>query len=137
MDLAPYGKPAFMDAMHKIVRLKLDGAYELDLAYFRYHQEQVTYQWTDGSPEFGDLFAPALETLLGPRRAPNDPLEDRHRDIARSSHEPRSGAGGSSRVAPKREYAVHGDRLVTGQVEAELRPPLRIVQNIARPRVAF
>jgi carbamoyltransferase len=44
----------------------------------------VTYQWTDGSPEFGDLFAPALEALLGPRRAPNDPLDDRHRDIARS-----------------------------------------------------
>jgi carbamoyltransferase len=84
MGLAPYGKPAFMDAMRKIVRLKPDGAYELDLAYFRHHKEQVTYQWTDGSPEFGDLFAPELEALLGPRRAPNDPLEDRHRDIARS-----------------------------------------------------
>src|SRR5262249_14930934 len=84
MGLAPYGKPALMDAMRQIVRLKPDGAYELDLAYFRHHKEQVTYQWTDGSPEFGDLFAPALETLLGPRRAPNDPLDDRHRDIARS-----------------------------------------------------
>jgi carbamoyltransferase len=84
MGLAPYGKPAFTDAMRKIVRLKPDGAYELDLAYFRHHKEQVTYQWTDGSPEFGDLFAPALEALLGPRRAPNDPLDDRHRDIARS-----------------------------------------------------
>jgi carbamoyltransferase len=84
MGLAPYGRPAFMDAMRKIVRLKPDGAYELDLAYFRHHKEQVTYQWTDGSPEFGDLFAPALEALLGPRRAPNDPLDDRHRDIARS-----------------------------------------------------
>jgi carbamoyltransferase len=85
MGLAPYGKPAFMDAMRKIVRLKPDGAYELDLAYFRHHKDQVTYQWTDGSPEFGDLFAPALEALLGPRRAPNDPLDDRHRDIARSA----------------------------------------------------
>src|SRR5262245_1926525 len=84
MGLAPYGKPAFMEAMRKIVPLKPDGAYELDLAYFRHHKEQLTYQWTDGSPEFGDLFAPALETLLGPRRAPNDPLDDRHRDIARS-----------------------------------------------------
>ena len=60
------------------------GAYELDLAYFRHHSEQISYQWTGGSPEFGDLFAPALEELLGPRRAPDDPLEDRHRDIARS-----------------------------------------------------
>ena len=84
MGLAPYGKPAIMDAMRKIVRLKPDGAYELYLAYFRHHKEQVTYQWTDGSPEFGDLFAPALEALLGPRRAPSDPLDDRHRDIARS-----------------------------------------------------
>src|SRR6185437_16637341 len=42
------------------------------------------YQWTDSSPETGDLFSPALEDLLGPRRQPDEPLEDRHRDIARS-----------------------------------------------------
>jgi carbamoyltransferase len=84
MGLAPYGKPVFMDAMRKIVRLKPDGAYELDLSYFCHHKEQVTYQWADGSPEFNDLFAPALERLLGLRRAPEDPLDDRHRDIARS-----------------------------------------------------
>jgi carbamoyltransferase len=84
MGLAPYGRPAFMDDMRKIVRLQADGTYELNLAYFRHHKEQISYQWADGSPEFGDLFAPALEALLGPRRAPNDLLEDRHRDIARS-----------------------------------------------------
>jgi carbamoyltransferase len=84
MGLAPYGKPAFMDAMRRIVRLKPNGAYELDLTYFRHHKEQISYQWTEGSPEFADLFAPALETLLGPRRCPNDLIEDRHRDIARS-----------------------------------------------------
>jgi carbamoyltransferase len=44
----------------------------------------VSYQWAHGSPEFGDLFSPALEGLLGPRRLPADPLEERHRDIARS-----------------------------------------------------
>jgi carbamoyltransferase len=84
MGLAPYGKPAAMDAMRKIVRLKPDGGYELDLTYFRHHREQVAYQWSGGAPEFADLFAPALESLLGPRRSPTDALEDRHRDIARS-----------------------------------------------------
>ena len=54
------------------------------LRYFRHHRERCAYQWADGSPEFGDLFSPALEDLLGPRRAADDPLEDRHRDIARS-----------------------------------------------------
>jgi carbamoyltransferase len=84
MGLAPYGSPSAMEAMREIVRLKPDGTFELDLAYFRHHRERVTYQWTDGSPEFGDLFSPALEKLLGPRRRPADTLEERHRDIARS-----------------------------------------------------
>jgi carbamoyltransferase len=84
MGLAPYGKLVHMDAMRKIVRLVPDGSYELDLSYFVHHRTRVPYQWTDGAPEMGDLFAPALEQLLGPRRTPADPLEDRHRDIARS-----------------------------------------------------
>ena len=85
MGLAPYGRPLLLDAMRKIVRLLPDGGFELDLKFFRHHREDVPYQWADGSPEFGDLFSPALEDLLGPRRLPTDPLEDRHRDIARSA----------------------------------------------------
>jgi carbamoyltransferase len=84
MGLAPYGKPAFMDSMRKIVSLQHDGRYELNLAYFRHHEEHLGYQWAGGAPKFKDLFSPALETLLGPHRAPNDALNDRHRDIARS-----------------------------------------------------
>src|SRR5262245_29396692 len=84
MGLAPYGSPAALAAMREIVKLKSHGAFELDLTYFRHHRERVTYQWADGAPEFGDLFSPALEKLLGPRRHPEDPLEDRHRNIARS-----------------------------------------------------
>jgi carbamoyltransferase len=82
MGLAPYGAPSCMDAMRKIVRLQ--NGYELDLRYFRHHREAVAYQWTAGSPAFGDLFSPALEELLGPRRRPEDPLLSRHHDIARS-----------------------------------------------------
>ena len=84
MGLAPYGKPIHLEKMRRIVRLIEGGAFELDLSHFRHHREEVPYQWADGSPEVGDLFAPALEELLGPRRNPNDPLEDKHRDIARS-----------------------------------------------------
>jgi carbamoyltransferase len=84
MGLAPYGKPTFMDAMRKIVRLNAGDGYELELAYFRHHNEKIAFQWTTGSPEFADLYTPALEALLGPRRGPDDPLDDRHCDIARS-----------------------------------------------------
>jgi carbamoyltransferase len=84
MGLAPYGTPSCIDAMRKIVRLTSDGGFALDLTYFRHHRQRINYTWTSGSPEFGDLFSPALEELLGPRRRPEDPLDDRHRDIARS-----------------------------------------------------
>jgi carbamoyltransferase len=85
MGLAPYGRPSLLDSMRKIVRLLSDGSFQLELKYFRHHREDVPYQWTGGSPQFGDLFSNALENLLGPRRNPADPIEDRHRDIARSA----------------------------------------------------
>ncbi len=84
MGLAPHGKPLHGDAMRQIVKTKPDGSFELELEFFRHHRERISYAWTGGSPEFVDLFAPALEDLLGPRRHPTDPLEDRHKDIARS-----------------------------------------------------
>jgi carbamoyltransferase len=85
MGLAPYGETSCVDAMRKIVHLLPDGGFELNLKYFRHHRVDVAYQWTDGSPEFADLFSPALEQLLGPRRLPAEPLDDRHRAIARSA----------------------------------------------------
>ena len=83
MGLAPYGSPSCMDAMRRIVRLK--NGFELDLEFFRHHKEPISYQWLSGAPQFGDLFSPALEQLLGPRRNPEGSLLDRHRDIARST----------------------------------------------------
>jgi carbamoyltransferase len=85
MGLAPYGRPSCLDAMRKIVDLRVDGAFALNLEFFRHHREDVSYQWSSGSPEFNDLFSPALEDLLGPRRRPADSIDDRHRDIARSA----------------------------------------------------
>ena len=84
MGLAPYGSPVYLDTLRRLVRLKPDGSFELDLRYFRHHTEELSYQWEDTAPPTSDLFSPALEELLGPRRRAEDPLEGRHRDIARS-----------------------------------------------------
>jgi carbamoyltransferase len=85
MGLAPYGEPRFLPHMRRIVRPQPDGGFALDLAFFRHHEQRIAFEWDGGSPEFADLFTPALEELLGPRRLPSEPLEDRHRDIARSA----------------------------------------------------
>ena len=85
MGLAPYGKPSLLPQLRKVVRLQKKGLYALDLGYFRHHREPISFEWQGGAPTFGDLFTPALEDLLGPRRSPADPIEERHRDVACSA----------------------------------------------------
>jgi carbamoyltransferase len=86
MGLAPYGEPRFVEQMKQIVRLRDDGAFELDLRFFRHASgEGANYQVKDGIPSGGRLWSDALAELLGPARDPAAPLEDRHRDIARSA----------------------------------------------------
>jgi carbamoyltransferase len=84
MGLAPYGQPAFVSQLREMVRMKADGSFELNLAFFQHHRSATAFDWVGGTPVFQDLFSPALEQLLGPRRTVQEPLNDRHRDIARS-----------------------------------------------------
>jgi len=84
MGLAPYGEPHFLPEMRKIVELLDDGSFRLNLSYFRHAREKIEYEWENGSPSVGTLFAPALETLLGKARSSDEPLEQKHKDIARS-----------------------------------------------------
>jgi carbamoyltransferase len=84
MGLAPYGKDAFANEMREIVQLQPDGSYRLNLKYFRHHTEKVEYEWENGSPSVGSLYTDALAELIGPVRDPKAPLEQRHKDIARS-----------------------------------------------------
>ena len=85
MGLAPYGEPRFMAEMRQIVELDEDGAFQLNLDYFRHHREKIAYEWEDGAPSFSDLYSPHLLELLGPARKPEDELTQRHKDLARSA----------------------------------------------------
>jgi carbamoyltransferase len=84
MGLAPYGEPRFMAEMRQIVKIEEDGAFRLNLDYFRHHREKIAYEWENGEPSFSSLYSPRLAELLGPARKPEDELTQRHKDIARS-----------------------------------------------------
>lgn len=84
MGLAPYGEPNYMEEMRKIVFLQNDGSFRLNMDYFLYHKEKVSYEWEDGSPFVGRLFSDQLTQLLGPERGKDEDLTQRHMDIARS-----------------------------------------------------
>jgi carbamoyltransferase len=82
MGLAAYGGPARSAAVQRFLTSHDDGGFALDLKYFRHPTDDISYEWPGGAPVFGPLYSPALVDALGPPRAPDDPIEERHRDLA-------------------------------------------------------
>ena len=73
MGLAPYGEPRYVDAiLDKLVDLKQDGTFRLDMSYFDY-----AAGLTMTNERFAALFG-------GPPRDAESPLTQREMDIARS-----------------------------------------------------
>ena len=84
MGLAPYGEPEFVDAFREIIPLRDAGRFELNLDYFLHHSRGVDMQWENGYPEMGPVYSQRWVERFGPARSKDDPLEQRHRNLARS-----------------------------------------------------
>jgi carbamoyltransferase len=84
MGLAPYGTPAFVPEMRRLVRLLPGGRFELDLRYFSHWRGGAAMTWDDGAPTIGRVFTRELEGLLGPARDPEAPLTARDEAMAAS-----------------------------------------------------
>jgi len=82
MGLAPFGDPHRAGDVSRLVRARPGGRFGLDLRYFRHHRIALDVAAGDGEPVFPALYRSALERLLGSARAPREPIEARHRDIA-------------------------------------------------------
>lgn len=73
MGLAPYGQPRYVDViLDKLIDLKPDGSFRMDLSYFQYCQGL-----TMTSRKFDRLFG-------GPPRRPESALTEREMDLAAS-----------------------------------------------------
>ena len=84
MGLAPYGEPNYLDPLREVVSIRADGTFRLNLKLFRHHIGNVSYTWKDCAPEVGTLYRRPLIDLLGPPRKPDEPIEQKHKDLARS-----------------------------------------------------
>lgn len=71
MGLAPYGKPLYVDKFRKVLHVKSDGSFALNMDYFVYH-----YRMAMPSKKFIAEF--------GPARQKQEEMTDRHKDIAAS-----------------------------------------------------
>jgi carbamoyltransferase len=103
MGLAAYGRPRHLKLLQGVIHTRHAGRFELDLRFFRHHREAIEFRWRDCEPEVGTLYSKELETLLGPARRPEDPVESRHQDLAASVQ------------AMYEEYFFHVARAVHGR----------------------
>ncbi|RBQ09992.1 carbamoyltransferase family protein [Pedobacter miscanthi] len=84
MGLAPYGKPLYVDLIHKLILLKDNGLFELDLKYFNHPKNGVNMAWENGIPGMDNLYTENLTTLLGNPRQQHEELSQYHKDLAAS-----------------------------------------------------
>ncbi|HXN53405.1 MAG TPA: carbamoyltransferase [Candidatus Acidoferrum sp.] len=89
MGLAAYGKPEQLEAFRDIVRFDANGngnGFRLGLNYFVHHRTGPEMSWAeaDKTPTLGKLFSGEMSRRLGAARAPEEPLEQRHRNLAAS-----------------------------------------------------
>lgn len=71
MGLSAYGSPAYIQDVYRLIDVKPDGSFRLNMKYFSYRE---TFRM------FNDRFI----SLFGPPRKPGEKVEKRHRDIAAS-----------------------------------------------------
>src|SRR6267154_2778996 len=87
MGLAAYGQPEQLEALRDILCYdrKFNGFY-LGLKYFTHHRTGPEMAWaeSDKMPALGKLFSEEMPRKLGRARAPEEPLEQRHRNLAAS-----------------------------------------------------
>ena len=86
MGLAAYGQPEFLDEFRRIVHADGPLSFRLGLEYFTHQRQGADMTWRDAdqTPILGRLFSKHLEDRLGPARKADEPLQQRHRNLAAS-----------------------------------------------------
>jgi len=89
MGLAAYGHPEQMEVFRDILRF--DGCsngngFRLGLDYFLHHRTGPEMSWAeaDKTPALGKMFSEQMAKRLGPARAPEEELRERHHNLASS-----------------------------------------------------
>jgi carbamoyltransferase len=86
MGLAAYGQPEFLDEFRRIVYTAGPLSFRLGLEYFSHQTRGADMTWREAgqTPVLGRLFSEYLEKRLGPTRKADEPLTQRHHNLAAS-----------------------------------------------------
>jgi len=83
MGLGAYGEPEFLPEFREIV-LSNGTRFHLGLEYFTHHRTGPEMSWVeaDKTPVLGKMYSNEMPRKLGPVRAPEAPIEQRHKNLA-------------------------------------------------------
>jgi carbamoyltransferase len=89
MGLGAYGQPDRLEDFRKIVEFDENShrnGFRLGLKYFTHHRSGPEMSWAkaDKTPTMSKMFSPDMSELLGPVRGPDEPIEQRHKNLAAS-----------------------------------------------------
>ncbi|MBI4134060.1 MAG: hypothetical protein HY475_01405, partial [Candidatus Terrybacteria bacterium] len=71
MGLAAYGEPSYEASIRKLIEIRGDGSFRLDMRFFSFR-------------EGSRMWSRRFEKLFGPPRKPDDPITQREKDLAAS-----------------------------------------------------
>jgi carbamoyltransferase len=83
MGLSSYGKPSEISKVKKIINIKNNGEFCLNLNYFNHHKKNVSYSWNNCSPKSPILFNDQILKLFDENEL-NKGISDYHKNIAAS-----------------------------------------------------
>jgi carbamoyltransferase len=84
MGLAPYGSPADVEKLSKLLMLEPEGGFRLNLEYFRHWTGEISMRWDAGEPDVPDVYSERLIDLLGPARRADETVTTAHENLAAS-----------------------------------------------------
>ncbi|MBI2932589.1 MAG: carbamoyltransferase [Planctomycetes bacterium] len=85
MALASFAQPTRLEEMKRLATTNpRTGEFRLGLPYFLHHDEGVAMTWGEETPRLGPMCSTRMTHLLGAARAPSEPLEAAHKEVAAS-----------------------------------------------------
>ena len=84
MGMAAYGNQEYLNQIRELIQIKDGGKFELEPKYFQHPVEGVSMEFDGGYPVIGPVFAKEMTKLLGNPREKDEPIVQKHKDIASS-----------------------------------------------------
>lgn len=84
MGLSALGKDSELNKFKKIITLKNNGEFQLNLKYFNHHTKKISYSWDNVCPVTNNLLNEKINSIFGSPRRSDEALTDYHKNIAAS-----------------------------------------------------